>query len=218
MRAFHTGRGHAMPSFSQGLILLSEHEYGFSATRLGFPSISACRAIMYQTNAGVFGFHQALGANPSRFDAFATKFANFVAGHPSGGSRGINLYVAAKIGDGSSYRPGMPGVQEHVAEMRAIADALQFGGPVLSYDLSYNREGRLGVFVECILRATHCEIWTNDWVEHHDKAHSGPPIGGPGDHVKSRPQDTGFTAPGSVLLMADSTGAKQVEPIPIPLR
>ena len=93
-----------MPTWSKGLIFLAENQYGFSTTSLGFPSISACRAIVYQTSRGLYGFHQASGAHPGKFERFGKKFAGFVDGE--GGGNGLNLYVVAKVGMGSSYAGG----------------------------------------------------------------------------------------------------------------
>jgi hypothetical protein len=202
--------------FADNLILLGEYEFGFSTTRIGFPSISACRAILYQSSSGLFGFHQATGYAPNKIDRDAAKFADFVSHHGAGPGRGLKLYVGAKIGEGSTYAMGMPGLQEFTAEIRAIKDALHFQGPVLAYDLSHNRRGNQGVYVEFVRRGEACDVFINDWVDHHNPAHKGPPIGNPGDHMHSRPGAPGFTVPNSVYLQADITGQQQVEPIVMP--
>jgi hypothetical protein len=204
--------------FATNLILLSEYEYGYSPARIGFPSISACRAILYQTTTGLFGFHQATGFGPNKIDRDADKFARFVTGHRAGAGSGLNLYVGAKIGAGSTYAQGLPGLQEMVAEIGAIARALRFDGPARVYDLSYNTPGAQGVYIEFDARTDSCDVFINNWVDHHDDSHKGAPRGSPGDHLYCHATKTEFTTPARVFLQADTAGQKQVEPIPIPLR
>lgn len=206
-----------MSGFATNVRLLGEYEYGYSPTSIGFPSISACRAILYQTTTGLFGFHQATGYGPSKIDRDAEKFARFVTGHRVGAGTGLNLYVGAKIGAGSTYALGMPGLQEMVAEIGTIARALRFDGPARLYDLSYNREGRQGVYIEFDAGTTDCTVLINDWVDHHDDSHKGAPTGSPGDHMYCHASKTEFSTPARVYLKADITGQQQVEPIPVPL-
>lgn len=206
-----------MPGFATDIVLLGEYEYGYSDSRIGFPSISACRAILYQTTTGLFGFHQATGYGPAKIDRDADKFARFVTGHRVGAGTGLNLYVGAKIGAGSTYAQGMPGLQEMAAEIGAIAGALRFDGPARLYDLSYNTPGAQGVYIEFVARADHCDVFINNWVDHHDDSHKGAPRGAPGDHLYCHATKTEFTTPARVFLQADITGQHQVEPIPVPL-
>ncbi|MBR0679859.1 hypothetical protein GXW74_05125 [Roseomonas eburnea] len=204
--------------FATGLILLGEYEFGFSTTRIGFPSISACRAILYQTTTGLFGFHQATGYGPMKIDRDAKKFANFVNGHSAGVGTGLNLYVGAKLGAGGTYSMGMPGMQEFVAEIGAIAGELRFDGPARCYDLSYGRPGAQGVFVEFGVNGGACDMMVNDWIEHHGDGNKGAPLGNAGDHVISHAGKSDFSIPASVFLRADTTNQKRVDPIPVALR
>lgn len=206
-----------MSGFSTGIMLLGEYEFGYSPTRIGFPSISACRAILYQTTTGLFGFHQATGYGPSKIDRDADKSARFVTGHRAGAGTGLNLYVGAKLGGGSTYAQGMPGLQELVAEIGAIARALRFDGPARVYDLSYNTPAQQGVYVEFVARTDSCDVFINNWVDHHDTSHKGAPTGSPGDHVISHASKTDFSVPARVFLKADISGQHQVEPLAIPL-
>lgn len=98
--------------WSENMIFLAENQYGFSKAALGFPSISACRAIVYQTTEGLFGFHQASGAMPDKFERFGKKFAGFVKQHPKGSGAGLNMYIAAKQSAGGSYKMGAAGMQD----------------------------------------------------------------------------------------------------------
>ncbi|MBR0673791.1 hypothetical protein [Neoroseomonas soli] len=201
--------------FATGLILLGEYEFGYAADRIGFPSISACRAIVYQTTTGLFGFHQATGYGPLKIDRDARKFAAFVNGHAAGAGHGLNVYVGAKLGAGGTYSMGMPGAQEVAAEIGAIARELRFTGPVSCYDLSIGRPGAQGAYVEFVANGGICDIFANDWVEHHADGNKGAPTGNPGDHLISHAGKTDFSAPARVFLRADTTGQKRVEPMQI---
>jgi hypothetical protein len=207
-----------MPNWSTGLIYLSEYHYGFSRTALGFPSISACRAIVYQTTEGLFGVHQATGGQPEKYPGNANKFARFVNEHPQGAGTGLNLYCAAKVGGGSAYSQGLTGAREHLAELKAIANELKFTGPVRSYDLSGKWSGP-GVYVEVVVRGGICLLFGNPWVEHHDDKHRG---GVPGDrqndHKLSYQGKDEFLIPTKVFHTVDSTGQQPLEPIILEMR
>jgi hypothetical protein len=206
-----------MPTWLDNELFLSEYHYGFSATRIGFPSISACRAIVYQNANGLFGVHQASGANKDRFNTFANKFAGWVRGHPQGGGAGVNLYVVAKIGAGSSYSAGIAGAKEHLAEIGAIAIALGHHGPILSYDLSYKWAGP-GVFVDFELAAGVVTIRGNPWVEHHIPAHKAPlPPARVNDHFRSYAGAANFVGPGNVFIRVDTDNAEVLVPIALPV-
>jgi hypothetical protein len=112
-------------------------------------------AVIYQTSWGIYGFHQATGAHPSKFDPYATKFAGFVNGHPMGGT-GKNPFVIAKVGAGSSYSMGHAGTLEHVQEAKAFASALNFNGPIYSFDLTH-RWANVGVYVEARVTIGACK-------------------------------------------------------------
>lgn len=212
-----------MKTWSEDLVFLAENEYGFSPTALGFPSISACRAIVYQTSDGLFGFHQACGAFPDRFAEFGEKFAAFVRGHPEGrdiglSSIGMNMYVVSKLGMGGSYSIGDAGAREHRAELKAFAGALGFKGNARSYDLSSKWPGQPGVYVEFVVHAATCLIYANPWIEHHDPAHKAPG-GGAGrvHHQLSYPSSKDFIAPDKVFTKVETTARQRLEPITIEL-
>ena len=202
-----------MPTWSKDLIFLAENQYGFSNTSLGFPSISACRAIVYHTSRGLYGFHQASGAHDTKFERFGKKFAGFVDGQ--GGGTGLNLYVAAKVGAGSSYSLGDKGALEHLAEMKAFASALDFQGKIRSYDLSH-KWPNVGVYVEITAAGEACTILANPWVEHHNPAHKASlAVERVAHHKLSYPPSADFIMPDQVFVQVDTTGQQRVEPIPI---
>jgi len=204
-----------VPTWSNDLIFLAENQYGFSHTALGFPSISACRAIIYQTSWGLYGFHQASGAHPAKFEPYGKKFARFVSNHASGGGVGKNLYVAAKVGAGSSYSMGHAGALEHLAELEAFASALGFTGAIRSYDLSHNWP-LTGVYVEVTLKGSICTMFANRWVEHHNPDHmASVALSRVHDHKLSYPGKDDFIPPTKVFTQVDTTGQTRVEPIKI---
>lgn len=199
--------------WSENLRFLGENEFGFSPTVLGFPSISGCRAVVYQTANGLFGFHQASGAHPDKFARFGAKFARFVSDHPQGGDGGgLNFYIAAKQTAGGSYSTGAKGMQEHLSEIQAFTSALNFKGTARSYNLSA-RWAHPGVYVEVTAVGGSCKMQGNAWGEHHDITHKGPvPALERANHLHSYPPKDDFTVPGTVFIKVDTTGQQTLEP------
>lgn len=199
-------------SWAENKIFLAENQYGFSTTALGFPSISACRAIVFQTAEGLFGFHQASGARSENFARFAKKFAGFVKRHPKGSSAGLNIYIAAKQSAGGSYSTGAIGMQEHLSEIQAFATELGFKGTIRSYNLS-SRWAHTGVYVEFSAASGVCKMKGNAWVEHHDPAHKGAVSATDQDnHLLSYPPKDDFVVPGSVFIKVDTSHQVTLEP------
>jgi hypothetical protein len=203
-----------MPTWATDLRFLAENEFGFAPDVIGFPSISACRAVVYQTEHGLIGFHQASGAHPYKFERFGRKFASFVRDvqrHVATG-RGLNLYCAAKVGAGGSYASAL----EHKQELEAFAEALDFHGPIRSYDLTH-KWADTGVYVELRIAGDLCDMYGNPWVEHHDDTHRGTVATDQMRfHKISSPNRDDFQDPNRVWIKVDTTGQEQVEPIRLP--
>lgn len=198
--------------YKENIRFLGENEFGFSPTILGFPSISGCRAVVYQNANGLFGFHQASGAHSDKFARFGAKFAKFVSDHAQGAGGGSSLYVAAKQTAGGSYSMGAKGMQEHLSEIQAFAAALHFNGTARSYNLSA-RWAHPGVYVEIEAAGATCTMKGNAWVETHDPSHKGPvPALERTNHLHSYPPKDNFTVPNAVFIKVDITGQQTLEP------
>jgi hypothetical protein len=198
--------------WSENMRFLGENEFGFSPSALGFPSISGCRAVVYQNANGLFGFHQASGAHSDKFARFGAKFATFVRDHAMGGGAGTSFYIAAKQTAGGSYSMGAKGMQEHLSEVQAFTSALGFKGTARSYNLSA-RWAHVGVYVEVTATGGVCKMQGNAWVEHHNPDHKGPvPALERANHLHSYPPKDNFTVPNAVFIKVDTTNQQTLEP------
>lgn len=104
---------------------LLEQDWGYDDNVLGFPSISACRAVVLETTAGLFGYHMASGHTNA--PAKAKSFAQYVHAHRkwTAGSAKY-LYVVTYLQGQTGYTGGQE-ISQWRAEAKVFADALQAG-------------------------------------------------------------------------------------------
>jgi hypothetical protein len=114
---------------------LVEREAGYAADGIGFPSISGCLAVAYQTSGGLFGFHNAGNSAADKFDARAKKWADFVRAHPNGADAGVCLYGVTFARANERGYAGPP-VERWKEELKTFALRLGFRGPILGHDLT----------------------------------------------------------------------------------
>lgn len=158
-------------------IFLLENEVGFSHNGLGFPSLDACRGVVYQNTHGIFGYHKASGYREEDYlrgnsiYSLAKRFADFVDQHRNGSGQPVALYVAAKL-DGGTY--GTDAGKKHMSEMKAFAEALNFRGAVQSYDLSMKWAGQ-SAYVEFVRNHPKCVMYGTNWPRT-DNGDQGVPV------------------------------------------
>lgn len=110
-------------------IYLDERQIGFDTTTVGFPNLGDCMGAVVQVGGGLFGFHiYGLGG------AMDPTFAQFIRQHFQFQDDMTHLY-------GSCYRPRRYGGGGNTsaswrAEMKALADALGYTGPISGIDTS----------------------------------------------------------------------------------
>jgi hypothetical protein len=182
------------------MVNLVEHEVGFDANSIGFPSIDACRAILLVTGGGLFGYHLAGG---TLTDSKRDGFANFIVRGGAVAQR--TLYLAAKINGGGNFQSQ----QEFWAEIRNLATNLNFTGPIFAADLSsfgasaYVRFDNVG--------NTTCIIAARSW----DKAVDGAKANTiPNDNV-NRSTVLGGARPDMYHNVSEA-GLKVIYPIAVP--
>jgi hypothetical protein len=133
------------------MIYLAEHEIGFDAGEIGFPSISGCRAIVLVTDGGLFGYHLAGKMKQIRMD----NLLHFVDHHPQGGSPKKNLYVACMAPAGGSAADWA------YQEARFIANRLGYYG-TMYYASCDKYVGSVYVHFQDLNHAT-CIISARQW-------------------------------------------------------
>jgi hypothetical protein len=134
-------------------VYLCEHELGFDANSIGFPNLGGCMAIVLQTDQGLYGWHM-----PPTKTAISERTAAFLQFYNTVGPHGnfVHLY-------GSCYRDNR--VTDDVGwkdEMKVIAAALSYQGPVSGYDIS-RRINKIGTtestYLEYQRNGRTCEIY-----------------------------------------------------------
>ena len=191
-------------------INLFENEYAFSDSKLSFPSISACRAIVYQTANGLFGVHQASGPSPEKFATFGGTFAEFVNGHRRGNGGGLNMYgITYMAVPNTGYGPRAR--QEHLGEMAAMARALNFTGSVHSYDLSPSLGDKSSAYVEVVINAGGCDVFASPWPSTCPALAPFDPTRR-NDHKSSFYNKSGFDSPKNILVKMDAVNPIKLKP------
>jgi hypothetical protein len=188
---------------------LGEHEFGYSSDRLGFPSILGCRAIVYQTKAGIFGYHNAGGNWDCDWVERSREFAEYVRGHAGGGSPGVHLYVT-----GATRQPqtGYRSAADWPGEAKAFAKALKFKGPRSGYDISTGSDK--SVYVEYRRAGNTCILMVCDWDDHHPK--NKPPAKDTVGALRADRPDHAARPNRKALIVrveVDITDLKRVDPV-----
>lgn len=158
------------------MLYLMEHEVGFDPMALAFPSINGCMAIVYQTETGLYGYHNAGGTGEQK--ERARRFAEFVKQYNPGPSR--HLYGTTFRRANRGYTPGLKTLgidpskpqgrkqfntdrfSEWISEMKEFADKLNYKGPISGVDLD-----KVGLPSSALVeyRRNHhsCDIFCGDW-------------------------------------------------------
>jgi hypothetical protein len=147
---------------------LLEHEAGFDASCIGFPSITGCHAICLATNRGLFGYHNAGGSAVGSFHTRAQNFLAFVQGN-LGGTLPIvhHIYGSSFIGNnGRGYTQGWVR-QEWRAELETIAGHFNYSGPISGCDLAQwiRGDSSSSAYVEYESLGKGCTVSMKKWSE-----------------------------------------------------
>jgi hypothetical protein len=139
---------------------LGEREVGFDPSGLGFPSLDGCQAIVYQTDNGLFGYHNFGGADEASWPERSAAFGSFVNEHFMRATGRILYgvcYVTTARGYGNSHT-----TRKWKGELASFADAVGFDGPIWGYNLS-NSGIAPGAYVELRKNGNACEVWAKHW-------------------------------------------------------
>ncbi len=143
---------------------------GFDAAMLGFPSIQGCHAIVFQTNAGIYGYHNAGGSAADKFQPRATKFREFIEslGNLTPATR---LYGCSFVGNNLRGYAGVPATTWR-QELVTYANMLDYHGRISGYDLSKRLIGANdSAYVEYRVNGTKCDVYIRKWDQHGIDAH-----------------------------------------------
>ena len=143
---------------------LMEHEVGFADNELGFPSIQGCHAIVYQTAAGLYGYHNAGGSASDRWKPRAVRFAEFVRTHAGGTiPKGTRLYGISFVGN--NQRGYSPKPKDNwKGELITFAAELNYTNKISGYDLDKGLPGGgKGAYVEYRKNGSKCDVHIREW-------------------------------------------------------
>ncbi|MBV9782309.1 MAG: hypothetical protein JO264_00675 [Acidisphaera sp.] len=109
---------------------LGNNHVGFDPAALGFPSIKGCQAIVYQTQAGIFGFHDMKASGGATADnAKAQAFAAFVQSVAMNhATQALQIYGV--INREEQYLDTAGGQTEWRDCLLGVATALNFNGHI----------------------------------------------------------------------------------------
>jgi hypothetical protein len=144
------------------MMYINENHCGYDSDALGFPSINACQAIVYQTTQALYGFHDyKVGAGFStqeevdnmRFAQFALYVQNQNIVH---GGNAVALYGV--ILRGLQYRENKQGQSEWEATLLRLATNLGFQGSVRGVRLDKHVGTTDSVYIRFDRKPTECKI------------------------------------------------------------
>lgn len=166
------------------MIYLLEHEIGFDPNCIGFPSIQGCHAVVYQTSAGLYGFHIAGGSANGDWAANANVFRQFIDGHGGLNHPGTRLYGVTFVGNNQrgyslSVRDNWKG------ELQQIASALGYTGKISGYDLFKTLGNNTSAYVEFQARGPKCKLYIRRWA--HDQTTKVPNTNPDNHKIRIRP-------------------------------
>lgn len=113
-------------------VFLAEHQIGFDANLVGFPSLGGCMGVVLEVPAGLYGFHFTPNSHRQ-----AGAMQTFVNNHdPNALAAATHLYGSCRFG---RRYAGADKAAAWRAEMIQVADMLGYTGPISGYDLSGSR-------------------------------------------------------------------------------
>lgn len=135
-----------MPKF------LNERQIGMDPTKIGFPNLGDCMAMVLVDEGGLFGFHLTRGDLSN-----APLFVRYVQAHRNYTGHLMGLYAAANFKRRYGQSGGRGNWEE---EMTAIAAAAGYTGQVNGYDLGDTGiKAPEAIYTEFRAQGSDCTVW-----------------------------------------------------------
>jgi hypothetical protein len=151
--------------------IVGESQLAFDTQAVGFPSLSGCLGLVYQTNAGLYGYHL-YGGNDARAADRAKLFAEFVDGHGTGqaGTRLYGVCFIQKRGWLGSDGFAADRTQAWKQEIAIYANALVYTGKITGFNLSkHYGDSVTSAYAEFRKVGSKCDLWVRKWSDPVDK-------------------------------------------------
>lgn len=131
---------------------LNERQIGMDPTRVGFPNLGDCMAMVLHDGGGLFGFHLTRGDLTN-----APLFVQYVQNHRNYTGQVSGLYAAASF----KRRYGQNGSRtDWETEMTSIARAASYTGQVRGYDLgNAGIKAPEAIYAEFRVVGSACTLW-----------------------------------------------------------
>ncbi len=145
------------------MLYLGNNHIGFDTQALGFPSIKACQAVVYQTRQGLYGFHDMKGGGGDDVDlAKATAFAQWVQGHDiTHAANALQIYGV--INRTHQYGADSNGMAAWRTMLVKVATALNFTGPIHGFRVDSHVAKNDSIYVRYDVHGTQCTIRYKRW-------------------------------------------------------
>lgn len=142
------------------MLNINTNDVGFDDACLGFPAVETCQAIVYQTNLGLFGWHDGLGTE-SAFAKKAEAFNLFIQNNAQNNVNGVCL-----IGTIRGYSRWSANQQtQWQAELRTVANNIGFNGTIWGVRLTthLNLSKNENAFIRYDIAQPHCTVKFKRW-------------------------------------------------------
>ncbi|WP_330924495.1 hypothetical protein [Candidatus Sororendozoicomonas aggregata] len=128
--------------------------------------LQGCHAIVYQTNSGIYGFHNSGGSSPSDFLNRAKLFSEFVNEHNGENKISHRLYGVTFVKNNQRGYPVDNSKTYWKKELLVFADQLNFKGKISGYDL-YDKfsSKNESAYVEFRLNNKKIDVYVKKWEE-----------------------------------------------------
>lgn len=159
------------------MIYVGNNHVGFDREALGFPSVLGCQAVVLQTRAGLFGFHDMKGGGGDDVDpAKAAAYAQWVQ-NVSMNFKGQALGLWGVINQTHQYGSDQHGMTAWTTMLVGVAKALKFKGPIRGVRLTRHLDPSDSVYIRYDAVGATCVIRFRRWRKmEFDKAAGALPL------------------------------------------
>lgn len=145
------------------MIYVGNNHVGFDREALGFPSVLGCQAVVYQTRAGLFGFHDMKGGGGVDVDpAKAKAYAQWVQA-TSINFQSQALCLWGVINQTHQYGSDQQGMAAWKTMLVGVAKAIKFKGPIRGVRLTRHLDPTDSVYIRYDVVGTGCRIRFRRW-------------------------------------------------------
>jgi hypothetical protein len=147
---------------------LGEHQVGFDANKIGFPSIHGCMAmVVVIPGSGLYGYHIAGGETEDSWNVRAPKFRDYITSKNGNPANATRLYGVAHVDNQRGWGLGIK-KDFWKAELRTYAALLGTNCRISGYNLDDAIRGKFhqnktSAYVEFRRAGDKCNVFIETW-------------------------------------------------------